>query len=54
MNRRGLALSESEVDDDSGGMTDSELLQLKRQLRILEKDYHAYKEQTKNVVRKQT
>ena len=54
MNRRGVAMSESEVDDDTAGMADSELTQLKRQLRIMEKDYHAYKEHTKNLIRKQT
>ena len=47
-------MSESEVDDDAAGMADSELTQLKRQLRIMEKDYHAYKEHTKNLIRKQT
>lgn len=47
-------MAEQEVEDDSGGIADSELIQLKRQLRIMEKDYHSYKEHTKNLIRKQT
>ncbi len=54
MNRRGGAYSDSEVDDDTTGMADSELILTKRQLRIMERDYHAYKEQSKNQIRKQT